>query len=498
MAYRTFLPNYYGSLIRGQQNALLLDNLYFYVADGVTQTATANSAPKCIRDEQVVINEIIYGGKMVPSNLVAMVRKITWTQGKIFSAYKSRDPNLVDKDFYVLSSNNRVYKCLDNNKNSPSLVEPTTNVPGPHTLSDGYTWIFMSEITNSQLNDYSVGDYIPVFQIPEVKAAAIQGTVTTIDVKNPGEYRYVDKGLIQNRMGTRTFRISDIAHNLSGVYNSMGFYIESGAGVGGYSQITDYTANTSGRYVTLADNLPDVGIGSGYDIAPFVRITGNGMGAKARTIMVNNRVDKIEVLNHGQYYTNSDANLIANTAHIIVPGELETNLSPIKGHGGDLYQELYVDNVMFNVYFDNYTISDDLPVDDISFCKVGLIREVLNSTLTGLYTDDTFNNTFNIRITPSVGNYSVGDVVTSTSTGHSGKLVFANNSHIIGTYSSPLMSMNTGETLINNEGVSGLIQSITQPQVKLLTSDIVALVNADTIKRDENSNEYLQILIKVK
>lgn len=499
MSYQTFLPNYYGSLVRGQQNALLLDNLYFYVADGVNKDATANNAAKTISDEQKTLTDILYGGKMIPSNLIAMMRKVEWVANKKFAKYDSRDPYLNDKDFYCISSNNRVYKCLDNNKDGQSLVEPTTNVPGPFTLSDGYKWIYMYSLTETNLSQYAVEQYIPVIVDPAVTAAAVPGAISTISVTNQGNYRYTASGSIQTKISNTVFRISDSTEGQSGTYNNMGFFIESGSGAGDYSQIINFTANTSGKFIETKDRLNLTGVGSNYSIAPYVNITGNGLNGKARAIMSGSRVDRIEVLNGGQRYTMADIELQANNAHVVTPSTAVTNISPIKGHGGDIYQELYVDNVMFNVYLDNFTFEETYPVNEITFCKVGLVREVYNNTMTGLYTADSFKNTFTVRISPAVGSYQIGDTVRSiTNPFLAGTIVYADNTKIIGTYNSALMRFDVGDHLVSNQGVQGLILDITQPDVRLLQSDIVCQVNTDTIRRDENSNEYMQILIQIK
>ena len=87
MVYENFTPNYYSSLIKNQQATIILDNLYWYVADGITQDAIANNNGKTIKDEQEILNQVIYGGKIAPDNTLAMIRKIPWVSGKIFTKY---------------------------------------------------------------------------------------------------------------------------------------------------------------------------------------------------------------------------------------------------------------------------------------------------------------------------------------------------------------------------------------------------------------------------
>lgn len=493
--YQTFLPNYYGSLVKGQQQALLLDNLYFFVADGVTKDAQANNALKTIKDEQEVITQIIYGGKMNPPDLIAMIRRINWVSGKVFDRYDSRDPMLGGKDFYCITPLNRVYKCLDNNGGAPSTEQPSTLTPGPFKTADGYVWTYMYRLSDNQLNDYAVGDYIPMIVDPDVTASAVRGTITTIDVVDPGFYPHTHSGKIVAVLAANRIRIEDTASPTSSIYDDMGFYVDNGS----YAQITNYTANTSGKFVELDRNIT-VSMGLNYEIAPYVKISGNGFGGTAHATMRGEYVDRIEILNRGSEFTTATAELIANPSFGSIAGELQVNLSPIKGHGGDPYQELYVDNVLFNAALDNFVIDEDFPINDITFCRVGMVRQLIDGANNTLYTDSTFNNTFTITTTPSVGEFAVGDKVTSIASPVeiSGQLVFANSTVIIGTYNSPHLRFTQGESVINQEGVIGVVQNITQPNVRLIGSDIVALINTDTIKRDENSRESVQILIKVK
>lgn len=500
MIYENFTPNYYSSLIKGQQSSILLDNLYWYVADGINKEAQANNNPKTIRDEQQILNQIIYGGKLNPNNTLAMIKRIDWVSGKVFGRYDSTDPDNSGKDFYCMNSLGSVYKCIDNNKNSPSTQEPQTTVPGTFQLSDGYIWHYMYKLTEAQINDYNIGGMIPLFIDPNVTAAVIRGTISTIDVKNPGQYTELASGSIQQLVSNNTVKIDDDSHNLSGTYNQMGFYITSGPGQGEYYQISGYTANGSGRYVTLNKPLVSAGLGSNYDIAPFVRIIGNGSGGSARAIMAGGQVSGIQILNRGAEYTLSQATLIANNTYVSNTGILDVNLSPSKGHGGDPYQELYVNHLLLNVDMDNYTIANDLPVDQISFCRVGTLRGLMDEQTLTLFSQPSFNNTFTAHIPPSFGNYVAGQTVLKYPTGApQAKLVYANNTHIIGVYQTPFLRFQIGDTIVNSDNTaSGSIIEIDQPQIKLIMTDVVSIANIETTTRGENSREIIQILVKIK
>jgi sugar lactone lactonase YvrE len=92
---------------------------------------------------------------------------------------------LEDCNFYVLTDDFNVYKCLDNNNNSPSTVKPTGTQVEPITLIDGYIWKYMYNIPIGLRNKFLTGDQIPV-----VSALTNQfynsGSLDAISILNSG------------------------------------------------------------------------------------------------------------------------------------------------------------------------------------------------------------------------------------------------------------------------------------------------------------------------
>lgn len=93
---------------------------------------------------------------------------------------------LEDANFYVVTDEYNVYKCLDNNNNSRSKNKPTGTQLDPITTADGYVWKFMYNIPINLRNKFYTDDYIPV-----VSALTNQfysnGTVDNIFIANKGQ-----------------------------------------------------------------------------------------------------------------------------------------------------------------------------------------------------------------------------------------------------------------------------------------------------------------------
>jgi len=97
----------------------------------------------------------------------------------------SGENNLEDANFYVMTDDFNVYKCLDNNLNATSTVKPTGTSVTPISTADGYIWKYMYNVPinlrSKFLNDQ---------QIPVVSALTNQfysnGTVDSVIINNKG------------------------------------------------------------------------------------------------------------------------------------------------------------------------------------------------------------------------------------------------------------------------------------------------------------------------
>lgn len=96
-------------------------------------------------------------------------RRINWTSGTVYTAYDDTDLNLGSKDFYVITDEFNVYKCLSNNSDAASTVKPTgrgntvNSIPfSPFQTGDGYIWKFMYSLPLILQNKFLVPSLMPV------------------------------------------------------------------------------------------------------------------------------------------------------------------------------------------------------------------------------------------------------------------------------------------------------------------------------------------------
>jgi len=155
---------------------------------------TANSSVATVYS---VWQNMIGAKKITENDLRFAIPRYNWSSNTTYIAYDHRNPNLfqTNTQFYVLTSDYRVYKCLANNNSQPSTVEPTAINPNNTTqTADGYIWKFMYELSDQDLLRFTTDDYIPIRQVDtddgslqwDVQQGAVSGSIQTIVVDSAG------------------------------------------------------------------------------------------------------------------------------------------------------------------------------------------------------------------------------------------------------------------------------------------------------------------------
>ena len=133
--------------------------------------------------------------KQVNANDAAIVvNRVDWTAGTVYDMYDDYSADYVSYSgassidqavFYVLTSDFNVYKCLYNNKNGQSYVQPTGTSTEPFTTSDGYIWKFMYTIPLYLRNKFLSAAYMPVITALSNQFYS-NGAITSYTIENAG------------------------------------------------------------------------------------------------------------------------------------------------------------------------------------------------------------------------------------------------------------------------------------------------------------------------
>lgn len=137
----------------------------------------------------------MYGAKRITTaDVVHAIPRHNWTSGTSYDMYDDQDTNLLEDDFYVMTDDYNVYKCLFNANGAASTTKPTGVSTTPFTAADGYIWKYMYTVTTSRALKFLTNDYIPVQILSsddgtdqwDVQQAAVSGGIHVIKVLTGG------------------------------------------------------------------------------------------------------------------------------------------------------------------------------------------------------------------------------------------------------------------------------------------------------------------------
>jgi hypothetical protein len=137
----------------------------------------------------------MYAAKRITTaDVTHAVPRYDWTSGTTYDQYDDQDTNLLEDDFYVITEDFNVYKCLFNAGATASTTKPTGVSTSPFTAADGYIWKYMYTVTTAKALKFLTNDYIPVQQLDtddgtdqwDVQAAAVDGGIHVVKVVSGG------------------------------------------------------------------------------------------------------------------------------------------------------------------------------------------------------------------------------------------------------------------------------------------------------------------------
>lgn len=340
----------------------LANGVYYYVI-GKFSPWTDENNPDIAYETTQSMNEfkrgLIAGKRLKNQDVINLIPKYVWGSGNTYSQYDDTDTSLFEKEFYVLNSSNAVYKCLFNNSNNASTSEPTLIQNNVFQTADGYMWKYMYTISAANGSKFSTSSFMPIEANTTVTTAAVNGSIDVVLITNPGVgYTGYISGTIAEVVSNTLFKVtSTSALSVDNFYyNSSAFYIFNGTGEGQLTNISNYVVNASGKYVYTETALdsPALDATTEFRIAPQIKLTGDGSGAKA-ICTVNTTtyaLNTIEVISQGSNYSYANVEIIANptygsnaAARAVIP--------PFGGHGYDVTSELGSKRLGFSVYFNN-------------------------------------------------------------------------------------------------------------------------------------------------
>ena len=184
------------------------DTNSLYLIVGRPQTWPSEPTPSTpINNEYqdlIYWSETIALKRILPTDYKQVVKRHDWSAGVVYTQYDNLSSNLYGSNFYVLTVDNNVYKCISNNYGAVSTDKPTGKLTSIFITADGYRWKYLYSLTDTDLLKFLTVEYMPVNIDNDVTATAIKGTVDNIIVTNAGNLYSTNSNITISILGDGT------------------------------------------------------------------------------------------------------------------------------------------------------------------------------------------------------------------------------------------------------------------------------------------------------
>jgi len=175
--------------------------------DGRTNNEGTDAAPITpadnVNSQHFPYDDMLAAKKITSTDVTFAVPRRNWTTGTTYDIYRhdygdyatgnttaiaanGGASTLHDSAFYVLTTDRNVYKCLDNDNNTASTVEPSGTSTSILSTADGYKWKFMYTLSASQQSNFLSTDFMAVATNSTVSSASVDGAINIVKIKTPG------------------------------------------------------------------------------------------------------------------------------------------------------------------------------------------------------------------------------------------------------------------------------------------------------------------------
>ena len=329
---------------------------YLFIGNHVpyANEASPDSIVDSTSDEKTVWDNMFAAKKITGNDVELVVPRVTWT---VNSRYKQFDDKISTGDLltsdsgaggnsnpmYIMTSGRNVYKCLSNNANAVSTVEPSgdySTANGTIRTADGFIWKYLYNVKPS--NKFLTSAWMPAptstskLDYNVSSTSVIDGGVSSIIVINGGT-GYANPTISATAFGTGVTTIS-----LANTTNVAANMKVTGTGIATGTLVS--TVNTILNIITISSATSGNGGGTGNNLTFTTRvyINGDGSGLAASANIVNSAVSKVTVDVDGTGYSYANAVIYGSGTN----ANVRVVLPPKFGHGLNPAKELNGANVM--------------------------------------------------------------------------------------------------------------------------------------------------------
>ena len=384
-----------------------------------------------------------------------VVPRYNWSTGTIYSAYDDAyTSNSLSNPYYVMTSDNSVYICLQQGTNNAGAVVTSTVLPSgtsvdPFKTADGYVWKYLFTLTSGNANKYLSANFLPVTFVDSAGSGDPLATQEQYNVQNAADSGEII-GIVVTSGGTGYTSAPTVTINGDGSGASAVATVSGGA-------ITKIEIKDSDGLGT-----PGFQYGTGYRYATVEFSGGGGAGAIARTI-------------HGPL-----AGIGANPREDLRASSLMVNVKIDGAEGGDFITDNDYRQISFFKNFTQYD-SSDLFIDATGDCLRKLKFDT--GTYSGTIVNDMLITQSSSGASAYVDNFDGTDTIRYHQTEETGFVNFQENAAV--TFSGG------GFTLLTTAD-SALIA----PDIDIYSGEVLYFDNRATVSRAADQTEDVKIVIQ--
>jgi len=435
------------------------NSLYLFVAKPTAWVDENNPVnPTDARKfEQSVRDQMISFRKINSTEVSQAIFRINWISGKFYEMYRDDydgvTPNgfdldsgspvardgLINANFYVVTDEFNVYKCILNANGVASTVKPTGTSTSTFQTADGYKWKYMYTINSADAIRFVSTSFIPV---------------SNVNVNPGASSPFYGQYLVQSSAVAGRIEVIELVNNGNG-----------------------YTANTT---------LPLSFLGDGNGATGTVTTNGSG------------QILTVNITNGGTGYNYVKVSVVGTS---IVPAVLNAVIPPKGGHGSDPIMELNGMYVTVSATIGDDTSGDTLL--DNQYRVLGLMLNPKAFGTSSNLTTQTASALRSVTFSGGVnGNFSDDEVLLAAGTPNN-RGTFVSYHPASNTMKYIRNPENIGADFIvsqtvtgQNSGASGVISSVNSPEVDVMSGELMYVETRKPIYRSNNQKEDIRITIE--
>lgn len=413
-----------------------------------------------------VYNNMLFGKKVQPTDVTLMIPRYEWTSNTQYAMYDDKDAQLITKQFYATVNTGaqyHTYKCIYNNANALSTVEPSGTDIDTFETADGYIWKYMYSANSAVISKFATDTYLPITVNNDVTSSAIAGSIEAFVIEDSGiGYDNYLTGAFGSATDLRVggspyqYSIGATASTLNDFYNGCILLMTSGAAQGEYKIITDYVVTGGQRIVFLDDNFEGtIAVNDTFEINPYVYVYDTG-GKKqtnciARAIVSNttgNSISKIEIIDPGSGYRSAIAVIQPDPiVDVQSNAALRAIISPPGGHGANVAAEL---GAVYAGIAVSFIQNEEALLTENDFRQVGVIKDPLFANLN-----------IQIDINNTLGNFAPGErIYQYKDIQLTGTAQVFSNSTVVGTNTFFEEALAIGDSVIVTDGTQNIFANV--------------------------------------